>query len=117
MSEEFKSEVQESERGAAAAESGAAASTSLTRAIREGASDAANAASRIVPNVAKYLSKGVYGACYYTTFGVVFGALTVSKLLPSNGAAVHGIEDGARDARKAVETGHPVEAQPQASAS
>jgi hypothetical protein len=114
MSEEIKSEVPEAEASPSGAEASATASSSQSGAIREGASDAADAVARIIPAAGEYLSKGIYGVCYCAAYAVVFSALTVASVFSSESAAARGVHDGARDARKAVaREEHIIEAQPE----
>lgn len=76
---------------------------SLAEAIREGAGDAREAAAGFFPTIGKALHKGVYNTFYYATYGVVFGALVVGRLIPSNNAMGEGVHDGFEAAKKAVE--------------
>lgn len=103
MSEEIKSELPEQEGFASEGQADSDPSARVTEAMREGASDAAKAANRILPAAGEYLSRGVYGACYYATYGVVFSALTLAKIVPGSSAVSRGVHDGASDARKAVQ--------------
>jgi hypothetical protein len=68
-------------------------------AVRKSTSDARHAASQAVPAVRSALAQGVYVATYYTSFGVVFAALAVSRLTPLDNAFGYGIRDGASAAR------------------
>jgi hypothetical protein len=102
MSDEFnpehlKQEVKE------VAEETVAASEGIAGALRQGAAEAGETADRLLPKVGKLMSKGIYSTCYYGSFGVVFTALTIARLLPKDGAVIHGIEDGADAARHAAE--------------
>ena len=73
--------------------------------FRQGATDAADAAATVLPVAARWVSRGVYGACYMAGYGAVFGALTLSRLLPADGAVLHGLRDGGAAARQDLE-GH-----------
>lgn len=81
---------------------------SLTEAVKEGASDAAAAATNVMPAIGEAIAKTVYGACYYVSFGVTFAALSVAKLIPSGSAAAKGLHDGAEAAKEAAS--RPLEA-------
>lgn len=75
----------------------------LTRAVREGASDALEAAGRILPMASDYTSQVVYDACYYSSYGVVFTAAMIGKFIPTANPVVRGFQDGARAAWDAAE--------------
>jgi hypothetical protein len=75
----------------------------FAEAIREGASDAREAAAGFFPAVGDAIHKGVYNGFYYLTYGVVFGALVVGRLIPSNNAMGEGVRDGYAAAAKAFE--------------
>lgn len=80
-------------------EASAEAVQGVPAAIREGASDARRAVAGILPAMGTMVRKSVYGGFYYGSYGVVFGALVVSRLIPSNNAIGEGIRDGAMAAR------------------
>jgi len=109
MSEELESQELESTRQLGL--------QSVSHAVEKGASDARRAVGRVLPAAGRAVSQGVYRSCYYASYGVVFGGLTVAQLVPRDNAAVHGLQDGAQVARKAVdhreenrlEAGEPVE--------
>ena len=75
----------------------------LAEAISEGASDARKAAANFLPEVGKVLHTGVYNSFYWLTYGVVFGALVVGRLIPSDNAMGEGVRDGFEAAKKAFE--------------
>lgn len=85
-------------------EASAEAAYGMPAAIREGASDARRAAAGILPAMGAMVRKSVYSGFYYGSYGVVFGALVVSRLVPSNNAIGDGIRDGAVAAREDFET-------------
>ncbi len=64
-------------------------------AIREGACDARSA----VDNLRGAVRQGVYSGFYYLTYGVVFGALVVGSLIPSNNAMGEGVKAGFKAAQ------------------
>jgi hypothetical protein len=74
------------------------AGMALSNAVKEGAADAAQKASEVLPAVGKFLSKAVYGTCYYASYGVTFGALAVAKAIPADSAMSRGFHDGADSA-------------------
>lgn len=75
---------------------------SVADAVKEGAEDATKAASTVLPVVGKILSKTVYSGCYYISFGVTFGALTVGKFMPINNIVGRGLHDGAEAAKETI---------------
>jgi hypothetical protein len=81
-------------------EQAANASTGLSAAIREGADDARQAVTNFFPAVQRVLHKGVYRSFYVLSYGAVFGALTVGRLIPSNNAMGEGVHDGFAAAKK-----------------
>jgi hypothetical protein len=72
-------------------------------AVREGAKDAREAVASFFPAVGNAIHKGVYNGFYFVTYGVVFGALTVGRLIPHNNAMGEGVHDGYLAAKKAFE--------------
>lgn len=70
-------------------------------AVKKSTSDARHAAARAVPAVRSAIAQGVYVVTYYTSFGVVFTALAVSRMTPMDNAFGYGIRDGAVAARDA----------------
>jgi hypothetical protein len=72
-------------------------------AIRQGAASAKAAVGEVIPGVGKLVRKSIYGGFYYASYGVVFAALTVAKLLPVDNVVSEGVRDGASAACKAVE--------------
>jgi hypothetical protein len=76
-------------------------STSLVKAITEGAAGACSAAANIVPATGKVVRKTVYSGFYYVTYGVVFSSLMIGSLIPTNNAMGEGVQDGVSAARKA----------------
>lgn len=66
--------------------------------MRAGASDAREAARRLVPQARQKISQAVYATCYYVSYGVVFGTVYLARKVPSDNAMGHGLRDGARAA-------------------
>jgi hypothetical protein len=56
-----------------------------------------------IPSVGGLIHQGIYSGFYYLSFGVVFGALAVGHLIPSDTAIAEGVRDGADAARHALE--------------
>jgi len=69
------------------------------KAVRHGASDAAEAATQVSEKIRGLLSQTVYGAFYGVSYGVVFGALLIAKAIPAGSAIEKGILDGAHAAK------------------
>ncbi|MBU1190109.1 MAG: hypothetical protein KKA36_02265 [Gammaproteobacteria bacterium] len=106
MSGEFKpEEIQEDLKEAAedVRDETVAAAEGIADALRQGASDAAKSADHLLPKVGNLVSKAIYSTCYYGSYGVVFAALTVARILPKDSTVIHGLEDGADAARQAIE--------------
>lgn len=101
----IESEAQATQEAAVQAEIIEAESLSMTPvdAVREGATSAKAAAAELLPNLGKLVSKSVYGTFYYASYGVVFGALTVAHLIPTNNLMGAGLRDGAAAARRAFD--------------
>jgi hypothetical protein len=70
----------------------------VTRAARDGASDAREAATRTWAATSLFVSRFVYTTCYTVSYGVVFPAMLLSQAIPRNNAAVRGLRDGAQAA-------------------
>jgi hypothetical protein len=68
-------------------------------AVKKSTSDARRAASQAVPAVRSALAQSVYVVTYYTSFGVVFAALALSRVTPMDNAFGYGVRDGAAAAR------------------
>ncbi|MGD9647357.1 MAG: hypothetical protein AB7U73_16710 [Pirellulales bacterium] len=73
----------------------AAAMSSAADALKDGASDAAKAVQRMVPQGKVSLSKVAYSTCYFVSYGVAFPALFVTSMLPKNNPLSNGLYDGA----------------------
>ena len=68
-------------------------------AMKKSTSDARDAATQAMPALHSALAKTVYTTSYYASFGVVFTAVTLSRLLPPDNAVAFGIRDGAMAAQ------------------
>lgn len=56
----------------------------------------------IMPAVGKHLGKAAYGVVYYTTYGVVYSALSVARVVPVDNMLGRAIKEGAMAATVAV---------------
>ena len=84
--------------------------------ILDGVGDAAKAVERFMPMAGSYVSKGVYQAGYYASYGVVFGASMLARLIPLPNPLARGVHDGAEAALVSAEkTHHTDKAEPAAS--
>ena len=84
----------------------------VTRAAREGASDAQAAADRVWTATELFLCRFIYTTCYTVSYGVVFPSALISRSIPRDSVAVRGLIDGATAAVRKVEEmrGLPVDA-------
>jgi hypothetical protein len=73
------------------------------QAAKEGASDAQERVAEMMPAIGGFLSRLTYTTCYAVSYGVVFPTLLVARAVPKDNALVHGLVDGARAAREAIE--------------
>jgi hypothetical protein len=85
------------------------------QAAKDGAADAQQRVSEVVPVVGGFLSRLTYTACYAVSYGVVFPTLLVARAVPKENALVDGLIDGARAARAAIESWQHESAPPTAS--
>lgn len=84
--------------------------------ILEGLGDAAKAVGQFIPSAGSFVSKGAYQAGYYTSYGVVFGATMLARLIPLPNPLALGVHDGAEAALSSTETTHHTDkAEPAAS--
>lgn len=56
----------------------------------------------ILPAVGQHLGKAAYGVVYYTTYGVVYSALSVARVVPVDNMVGRAIKEGALAATAAV---------------
>jgi hypothetical protein len=73
------------------------------QAARDGASDAQERVAELMPAIGGFLSRLTYTTCYAVSYGVVFPTLLAARTVPRDNALVHGLVDGARAAREALE--------------
>lgn len=74
------------------------------QAAKDGAADAQERVSQMVPAIGGFVSRLTYTTCYAVSYGVVFPTLLVARAVPKENAVVNGIKDGARAARDAITT-------------
>jgi hypothetical protein len=84
-------------------QSAAGALDLVTRAARDGAADARDAANRTWAATSLFASRFVYTACYTVSYGVVFPVMLLAHSIPQNNSAVRGLIDGAHAASDKAE--------------
>lgn len=87
--------VQEEHTYTPEAETRVEKATGIFEGIVEGAKDANTAVRQTLPQIGGYLAKSVYGAGYYTAYGVVYGAVAIRSLIPLPDSLTKGVHDGA----------------------
>ena len=70
----------------------------VTKAARDGAADAHEAATRTWDATSLFASRFVYSTCYSLSYGIVFPAMLLAHAIPRNNEAVRGPIDGANAA-------------------
>ena len=75
----------------------------VSKAARDGAADAREAAIRTWDATSRFASRFVYTTCYTVSYGVVFPAVFLAHSIPRNNAVVRGLVDGAQDAIQKVD--------------
>jgi len=75
----------------------------VSRAARDGAADAREAAERVWASAGRFVSRFVYTTSYTVSYGVVFPASLLARAVPKDNAAVRGLIDGARAAVRQVD--------------
>jgi hypothetical protein len=75
----------------------------MTRAARDGAADAREAAARTWASTSLFVSRFVYTTCYTVSYGVVFPSALIANSIPRDNAAVRGLIEGGRAARLKVD--------------
>ncbi len=75
----------------------------VTRATKEGAASAREAAEKTWAATSLFACRFVYTTCYTISYGVVFPATLIACSIPKNNAAVRGLIDGASAARAKVD--------------
>lgn len=74
------------------------------QAAKDGAADAQERVSQMMPAIGGFVSRLTYTTCYAVSYGVVFPSLLVARAVPKENAIVNGLVDGARAARDAIST-------------
>ncbi|MDR3620109.1 MAG: hypothetical protein P4L85_12220 [Paludisphaera borealis] len=74
-----------------------------TRAARDGAADASEAAAQFWANSSLMVSRLLYNTAYTLSYGVVFPVAYVARAIPSDNAAVQGVVEGAEAAARKVD--------------
>jgi hypothetical protein len=73
------------------------------RGVRQGASDAREAAARTWDATSLFVSRFVYTTCYTVSYGVVFPTALLARSVPRENVLVRGLVDGARAAVQHVD--------------
>lgn len=77
------------------------------KAAKDGAADAQERVSQMMPAIGGFVSRLTYTTCYAVSYGVVFPTLLVASAVPKDNAIVNGLVDGARAARDAIGSRQP----------
>jgi hypothetical protein len=72
----------------------------MTRAARDGAADAREAAAKAFSNTSLFLSRMLYTSTYTISYGVIFPVALVARGIPRDNAAVRGLIEGAQAASR-----------------
>jgi|GEM_PF-5454081 len=72
----------------------------LLDSVKAGAAAAQTAVANIVPTVGKGMQQALYNGVYVVSYGVTFGALVVSSLVPSNSFVSQALNDGSSAAKE-----------------
>ena len=72
----------------------------MTRAARDGAADAREAAAKAFSSTGLFLSRMLYTSTYTISYGVVFPVALVTRGIPRDNAAVRGLIEGAQAASR-----------------
>jgi hypothetical protein len=83
----------------------------MRQGAHRGAADARAAAERAWAMSSLFVRRFLYTASYTVSYGAVFSAVLMAQAVPKDNAAVRGLIDGARAARKKVDDvlGHPAD--------
>ena len=74
----------------------------VTRAAKDGAADAKEAATKFWNGTSLFLCRFVYTTSYTISYGVVFPSILISRSIPTNSSFVRGLVDGAHAATEKV---------------
>ena len=80
----------------------ASAMDTITKAAKDGAIDAREAANRVWEKTGLFVSRFVYTTSYTLSYGVVFPAALIARSIHRDNAAVRGLMDGAKAATEKV---------------
>jgi hypothetical protein len=69
------------------------------QAAKDGAENAREAATNMLPESGSLLSQVAYKTCYAISYGLVFPSVLIAQSIPQNNALVHGLIDGAHAAQ------------------
>jgi hypothetical protein len=75
----------------------------MTRAARDGAADAREAAAHAWERTSLFMSRFVYTTCYTVSYGVVFPSALLAQSIPRDSQVARGFAEGARAARLKVD--------------
>jgi hypothetical protein len=75
----------------------------VSRAVKDGAADARDAAAKTWAASSLFVSRFVYTTCYTISYGVVFPTTLLARAIPRDNAAVQGLIDGAVAAKAKAE--------------
>jgi hypothetical protein len=78
----------------------------VSRAMRDGAADAREAAARTWDTTSLFMRRFVYTTCYTCSYGVVFPSMLIARAIPKDNAAVRGLIEGAQAAKAKVNELH-----------
>ena len=72
---------------------------SAAQAVKDGASNAREAAEGMLPDSGSLLSRIAYNTCYAISYGIVFPSVLLAQSVPHDNALIHGLIDGAHAAK------------------
>src|SRR3954469_14923975 len=72
----------------------------FSRAARDGAADAREAASRVLSGTGMFLSRILYTSTYTISYGLFFPVAILAQRIPRDNAAIRGMIEGAQSASR-----------------
>lgn len=75
----------------------------VTKAAKDGAADAKEAAVKLWSNAGLFLCRFVYTTSYTISYGVVFPTVLIARSIPKNNVVVKGLIEGAEAASAKVD--------------
>ena len=75
----------------------------MTKAAKDGAADAKEAAVKLWSNTSLFFSRFVYTTSYTISYGVVFPTVLIARSIPKNNILVKGLIEGAEAASAKVD--------------